>query len=123
MLHKRIHRIRFVLEYLFLAVLILFAARIATHYDARHGDRQIGERVGLAQKNPVPKPDVLVFMKMAVLADHYPKALFVSPIRHCRRPSLPAQFREQFNSSLVTPVLSRGRCELYYAPACVLLAD
>ncbi len=68
MLHKRINRIRFVLEYLFPVVLILFVAHIAPHHDPRHGDRQIGERVGLAQKNPVPKPDVLVFMKMAVLA-------------------------------------------------------
>jgi hypothetical protein len=35
----------------------------------------------------VPKPDVLVFMKMAVLADHHPKVLFVTPIRHRPLPS------------------------------------
>ena len=103
MLYKRIHRIRFVLEYLFLAVLILFVACIAPHHDPRRADWQIGERVGLAQKNPVPKPDVLVLMKMAVLAGHHPKVLFVFPIRH-RRLHLPAQFRR------LTQALSLESC-------------
>src|SRR5260370_41843398 len=84
MLHKRIHRIRFELEYLFLAVLILFVAVVAPRRDPRRGDWQIGERVGLAQQNPVPEPDILMIMEMVVLADHHPEVLFVFPIRHRR---------------------------------------